>query len=48
LRRPRLADKKTDLFDVTEFIVPNGLFKTTNVEAPNKHRVYSVGCPSRG
>ena len=42
MRRPRLADKKTDLLDITEFIAPEGLFKTTNVEAPKKHRSYSV------
>jgi len=46
LRRPRLADKKSNLFDVAEFIAPDGLFKTTNVEALKKHRGYSVRCPS--
>jgi len=34
--------------DYSEFIAPNGLFKTTNAEAPKKHRGYSVRCPSGG
>jgi len=41
LRRSRLADRWTDLFDVTEFIAPDGLFKTTNAEAPKKQRLFS-------
>jgi len=46
-RRQRLADKETDLCDVTEFIAPDGLFKTTNAKAPKKHG-YSVRYPSGG
>ena len=42
MRRPRLADIRTDILDVTEFIVPGGLIKATNAEAPKKHRGYSV------
>jgi len=45
-KRPRLADRETDLFGGTEFIVPDVLFKTTNAGAPKKHRGYPDMCPS--
>jgi len=48
LRRPCLADRETDLFGGTEFIVPDVLFKTTNAGAPKKHRSYPDMCPSGG
>jgi len=47
LRRPCLADRETDLFGDTEFIVPDVLFKTTIAGAPKKHRGYPHMCPSR-
>ena len=37
-KRPRLADRETDLFGGTEFIVPDVLFKTTKAGAPKKQR----------
>ena len=48
MRRPRLADRETDLFGGTEFIVSDVLFKTTNAGAPKKHRGYPDMCPSGG
>ena len=45
MRRSCLADRWTDLFDVTEFIAPDGLFKTTNAEAPEKQVIQS-GAPA--
>jgi len=48
LRRPRLADEEKDLFDGTEFIVPDVLFNTTNAGAPKKHRGYPDVFPIRG
>jgi len=45
-KRPRLADRETDLFGGTEFIAPNVLFKKTNVGAPKKRRSYPDMCPS--
>jgi len=48
LRRLCLADRETDLFGGTEFIVPDVLFKTTNAGAPKKHRGYPDMCPSGG
>jgi len=47
-KRPRLADRETDLFGGTEFIVPDVLFKTTNAGAQKKHRGYPDRCPSGG
>ena len=48
LRRPRLADRETDFFGGTEFIVPDVLFKTTIAGAPKKHRGYPDMFPSGG
>jgi len=48
LSRPCLADRETDLFSGTEFIVPDVLFTTTNAGAPKKHRGYPDMCPSAG
>ena len=36
------------LFGGTEFIALDVLFKTTNAEAPKKHKGYPYWCPSRG
>jgi len=33
-RRPRFADRQTDLFGGTDFIAPDVLFKTTNAGEP--------------
>ena len=43
MRRPRLAERETDLFGGVEFIAPDVLFKTTKVEA-TKNRGYAVRC----
>ena len=47
-KRPRLADRETDLFVGTEFIAPDVLFKTTNAGAPKKHRGNIDRSPSGG
>ena len=39
LRRSHLADRETDLFGGTGFIVPDVLFKTTNAGTPKKQRL---------
>jgi len=39
---PRLADRETDLFGGTEFIVPDELFKTTNTGAPKNTEVIQI------
>jgi len=41
LRRPRLADRQTNLFGGTgtEFIAPDILFKATKAEAPENTEV---------
>jgi len=48
LRRPRLADRETDLFGGTEFIVPDVLFKTTNVGAKKNTEVIQTCAPVEG
>jgi len=48
LRRPRSADRETDLFGGTEFIMSDVLFKTINAGAPKKHRGYPDMCSSGG
>ena len=48
LRRSRLADRETDLFGGTKFIVPDVLFETTNAGALKKPRGYPDMCPSGG
>jgi len=45
LRRPRLAQRQTDLFGVTEFIAPDALSKTTNAVTSKNHKGYSDRCP---
>ena len=45
LRRPCLADRETDLFGGTEFIVPDVLFETTNAGAPKKPQRLSRHVP---
>jgi len=47
-QRPRLADRETDIFSGTEFIVPDVLFKTSNDGASKEHRGYPDMCPSGG
>jgi len=46
LRRLRLEDGETDLFDDTDFTALDVLFKTTNADAPKKCRGYPDRCPS--
>jgi len=46
-KRPRLADRETDLFAGTEFIVPDVLFQTTNAGAPKKTQRLSRHVPQR-
>jgi len=48
LSRPRLADRETDLFGVTEFIAKDVLFKTTNAPEPKKRSGYPDRRPSGG
>jgi len=47
-KRPRLADRETDLFAGTDLIAPDVLFKTTNAGAPKTHRGYPDMYPSGG
>ena len=47
MRRPRLADRQTDLFGGTAFIASDILFKTTNAGTPKKHRGYLIQVSQR-
>jgi len=46
-KRPRLADRETDLVAGTEFTAPDVLFKTTNAGAPKKTQRLSRHVPQR-
>jgi len=48
LRRPRLANKKTDLFDVAEFIAPDVLLRQRTSAHGKKTEVIQPGVPAEG
>jgi len=47
-RRPRFADRQTDLFGGTDFIAPDVLFKTTNAGEPKNTEDIQWGTPAEG